>query len=146
MLLFSFLISQFNYSSGQPAPETITDKIYGNTLSVCSQSFISCFPCFRDMSYCLLHLFCAKGIDFLIIFSRLSLCSCISCDSFIWWNVSSWSNSTSPQERRGERDRWGWGSVIWNCGKYKKDGIGRLKQSEKLKKVQMIVLLLLWWK
>lgn len=25
---------QFNYSSGQPAPETITDKIYGNTLSV----------------------------------------------------------------------------------------------------------------
>lgn len=25
---------QFNYSSGQPAPESITDKIYGNTLSV----------------------------------------------------------------------------------------------------------------
>ncbi|KAL5976554.1 hypothetical protein ACLOJK_020887 [Asimina triloba] len=25
---------KFNYSSGQPAPETITDKIYGNTLSI----------------------------------------------------------------------------------------------------------------
>lgn len=25
---------KFNYSSGQPAPESITDKIYGNTLSV----------------------------------------------------------------------------------------------------------------
>ncbi|KAF3504962.1 hypothetical protein F2Q69_00043325 [Brassica cretica] len=25
---------QFNYSSGQPAPESITDKIYGNTLSI----------------------------------------------------------------------------------------------------------------
>lgn len=29
-----FWICQFNYSSGQPAPESITDKIYGNTLSV----------------------------------------------------------------------------------------------------------------
>mgnify|MGYP004712132913 CR=1 FL=1 len=28
---------QFNYSSGQPAPESITDKIYGNTLSVRTQ-------------------------------------------------------------------------------------------------------------
>lgn len=28
------LCFQFNYSSGQPAPESITDKIYGNTLSV----------------------------------------------------------------------------------------------------------------
>ncbi|PHU22910.1 Phosphoglucomutase, chloroplastic [Capsicum chinense] len=25
---------KFNYSSGQPAPESITDKIYGNTLSI----------------------------------------------------------------------------------------------------------------
>lgn len=30
---------QFNYSSGQPAPESITDKIYGNTLSVSNLLF-----------------------------------------------------------------------------------------------------------
>ncbi|TXG73108.1 hypothetical protein EZV62_001687 [Acer yangbiense] len=27
-------VKEFNYSSGQPAPESITDKTYGNTLSV----------------------------------------------------------------------------------------------------------------
>jgi hypothetical protein len=34
----NIVFSQFNYSSGQPAPETITDQIYGNTLSVCSSN------------------------------------------------------------------------------------------------------------
>lgn len=29
-----FVCIQFNYNSGQPAPESITDQIYGNTLSV----------------------------------------------------------------------------------------------------------------
>mgnify|MGYP007084831455 FL=1 len=32
---------QFNYSSGQPAPESITDKIYGNTLSVSESYYFS---------------------------------------------------------------------------------------------------------
>lgn len=36
MFKFVVVFSQFNYSSGQPAPESITDMIYGNTLSVCS--------------------------------------------------------------------------------------------------------------
>lgn len=34
---------KFNYSSGQPAPESITDKIYGNTLSI-SEIKIADFP------------------------------------------------------------------------------------------------------
>ncbi|KAJ0100113.1 hypothetical protein Patl1_20025 [Pistacia atlantica] len=34
MPFFLTFIFQFNYSSGQPAPESITDKIYGNTLSL----------------------------------------------------------------------------------------------------------------
>ncbi|KAF0922374.1 hypothetical protein E2562_033514 [Oryza meyeriana var. granulata] len=34
---------QFNYSSGQPAPETITDQIYGNTLLELQAMVISPF-------------------------------------------------------------------------------------------------------
>ncbi|KAF8094890.1 hypothetical protein N665_0350s0005 [Sinapis alba] len=33
-ILVDLNMTEFNYSSGQPAPESITDKIYGNTLSV----------------------------------------------------------------------------------------------------------------
>lgn len=34
---------QFNYNSGQPAPEFITDKIYANTLTVFSNLYLSLF-------------------------------------------------------------------------------------------------------
>lgn len=47
-LFFLINILQFNYSSGQPAPESITEKIYGNTLSV---RFWSCIPSFVELSH-----------------------------------------------------------------------------------------------
>ncbi|RWV91785.1 hypothetical protein GW17_00045902 [Ensete ventricosum] len=51
---------QFNYSSGQPAPESITDKIYGNTLSVCLLILSGPF-----------HL-CSSGIEDVVILSLLN--------------------------------------------------------------------------
>ena len=51
---------QFNYSSGQPAPESITDKIYGNTLSVsiCLSLLELSLAIFSlDDHFCILSLF-----------------------------------------------------------------------------------------
>ncbi|KAF4348140.1 hypothetical protein F8388_022331, partial [Cannabis sativa] len=44
---------KFNYSSGQPAPESITDKIYGNTLSVSIWFYMNSFDhlCIASVTY-----------------------------------------------------------------------------------------------
>lgn len=46
---YHFCSLQFNYSSGQPAPESITDKIYGNTLSVCDSLIMHTFHFIIDI-------------------------------------------------------------------------------------------------
>lgn len=33
---------KFNYSAGEPAPEKITDKIYGETMKISSLNFAEC--------------------------------------------------------------------------------------------------------
>ncbi|RVX08224.1 Phosphoglucomutase, chloroplastic [Vitis vinifera] len=67
---------KFNYSSGQPAPETITDKIYGNTLS---------------------H---------------------------------------QPPRRKRREMGGGWGSLVWDCGKDKDDGVCRVRAEGEVEKIQ----------